>query len=183
MIRTLFCAGFAATLLTAASPAQTPGLSAFRPGPVFPQFSQIAPVESDIAVPADTTFRVAFDVADPAEPGALNRTLVSAARFIDMHVAAGIPADQIHLAVVVHGRAGFDVSKPGAYDRGRGGENANRDLVAALIEQGVQIHVCGQSAAAYAISPADLLPGVKMSLSAMTSHALLQQDGYTLNPF
>jgi len=27
------------------------------------------------------------------------------------------------------------------------------------------------------------LPGVTMALSAMTAHALLQQDGYTLNPF
>ena len=35
----------------------------------------------------------------------------------------------------------------------------------------------------YDITGGDLLPGVEMSLSAMTAHALLQQDGYTLNPF
>ena len=29
----------------------------------------------------------------------------------------------------------------------------------------------------------DLLPGVELALSAMTMHALLQQKGYTLNPF
>jgi hypothetical protein len=29
----------------------------------------------------------------------------------------------------------------------------------------------------------DLLPGVEMALSAMTAHALLQQQGYTFNPF
>jgi len=28
-----------------------------------------------------------------------------------------------------------------------------------------------------------LAPGVEMTLSAMTAHALLQQDGYTMNPF
>jgi len=28
-----------------------------------------------------------------------------------------------------------------------------------------------------------LLPGVEMALSAMTAHAILQQEGYTLNPF
>tara|TARA_Y100000588_G_scaffold170524_1_gene184375 strand:+ start:507 stop:614 length:108 start_codon:yes stop_codon:yes gene_type:complete len=28
-----------------------------------------------------------------------------------------------------------------------------------------------------------LIPGVQMALSAMTAHAQLQQQGYTLNPF
>ncbi|VVS99449.1 hypothetical protein ERY430_40383 [Erythrobacter sp. EC-HK427] len=29
----------------------------------------------------------------------------------------------------------------------------------------------------------DLIEGVEMALSAMTAHALLQQQGYTINPF
>ena len=29
----------------------------------------------------------------------------------------------------------------------------------------------------------DLLPGIEVGLSAMTAHALLQQQGYTVNPF
>jgi hypothetical protein len=33
------------------------------------------------------------------------------------------------------------------------------------------------------IAPEDLLPGVTIGLSAMSTHALLQQQGYTLNPF
>ena len=33
------------------------------------------------------------------------------------------------------------------------------------------------------ITPDDLIPGVEMSLSAMTAHALLQQNGFTVNPF
>jgi hypothetical protein len=33
------------------------------------------------------------------------------------------------------------------------------------------------------IEPDSLLPGVRLSLSAMTTFALLQQDGYTVNPF
>ncbi len=47
----------------------------------------------------------------------------------------------------------------------------------------MQFVQCGQSAASNHIANADLLPGVKMSLSAMTAQALLQQSGYTLNPF
>ena len=43
--------------------------------------------------------------------------------------------------------------------------------------------LCGQSAAAYGITPENLIPGVEMALSAMTAFALLQQNGYTVNPF
>jgi len=36
---------------------------------------------------------------------------------------------------------------------------------------------------AFDVGKDDLLPGVERVLSAMTLHALLQQQGYTLNPF
>jgi hypothetical protein len=35
----------------------------------------------------------------------------------------------------------------------------------------------------YDIGKDDLLPKVELSLSAMTTHAQLQSQGYTLNPF
>jgi len=52
-----------------------------------------------------------------------------------------------------------------------------------LLKNNVEIIVCGQSAAAHGVAKTDLLSGVKMALSAMTARALLQQQGYTLNPF
>ena len=48
---------------------------------------------------------------------------------------------------------------------------------------GVHIILCWQSVAFYGVSHEDMLPGVEMALSAMTAHAILQQEGYTLNPF
>jgi intracellular sulfur oxidation DsrE/DsrF family protein len=91
-----------------------------------------------------------------------------------MHARAGVHADRIKVAVVVHGTAVHDVA---------GEAPASAGLVAALVDQGVRILVCGQSAAYYDVKSDDLLPGVEMALSAMTAHALLQQQGYTLNPF
>ena len=64
-----------------------------------------------------------------------------------------------------------------------GRANASAAAIAQLQDHGVEFYLCGQSAAAQGISNADLLPGVKMSLSAMTAHALLQQQGFTINPF
>ena len=102
-----------------------------------------------------------------------------------MHVRAGVPEVRIHLAVVVHGAAGADLLNAHAYAARNEGDldNANAPIVAALLDKGVRIILCGQSAAAMGIAGDDLLPGVEMALSAMTAHALLQHQGYTLNPF
>jgi len=149
-------------------------LSSFTTGPVFDDFGPVADVDLDVAVPADVALRHSFDTSTQAEDGELNRTLESAARFINMHARAGVDEDRIDVAVVVHGKAVYDVS---------GEAPASAALVAALVEHGVKIYVCGQSAAYYGVATDDLLPGVEMALSAMTMHALLQRQGYTLNPF
>ena len=85
--------------------------------------------------------------------------------------------------VVIHGKAVNDVTKSTHYEEAVGGENANAPMLAALMEKGVRVIVCGQSAAYYEVENEELLPGVEMALSAMTAHAVLQQQGYTLNPF
>ena len=120
-----------------------------------------------------TAFR---QVRNATGPG---RALVTPARFLNMHVAAGVPEENIHLAVVVHGGAYRDLLNAESY----GAENPNAPLIEQLIAHGVTIELCGQTAAYRDVSEDDLLPGVTISLSAMTSHALLQQQGYTLNPF
>lgn len=154
----------------------------FTKGPVFREFGPVADVETDFAIPEGTVLKHAFDVKAPAAAGELNRTLVSAARFVNMHARAGVPPNRISVAVVVHGGAVRDVAEPARISQSAVGENANSDLVAALISRGARVVVCGQSAAYYDVDD-DLLPGVEMALSAMTAHALLQQQGYTVNPF
>ncbi len=170
-------------LLALAQPASAQ-MENFRSGPVFEEFGPTAPVQASEPLAKDTIFNISFDVAKAADPDKLNRTIESAARFINMHVAAGVPAENIHLAIVVHGGAAFDLTKQEFFAAHKDGKkNASAAAIAQLQEHGVEFHLCGQSAAAHGITNADLLPGVKMSLSAMTTHALLQQQGFTLNPF
>ena len=52
-----------------------------------------------------------------------------------------------------------------------------------MMEKGVDVIVCGQSAAAHGVEKNALIDGVKMDLSAMTAHARLAQKGYSVNPF
>lgn len=174
----------AASLLLAA-PAAAQDLSAFEPGPVFEDFGPHAPVEGqDFAIPGDMDLFITFDVAKPAEEGAINRTVESAARFVNMHNAAGVEPARVRAAVVVHGKASLDLLTDAAWDaREKEGSNATGAIITTLVDNGVRIILCGQSAAAYGISKDDLVPGVELALSAMTAHAVLQRHGYTVNPF
>lgn len=150
-------------------------MEAFSTGPVFEEFGPHAPVEGAEPIASLERFSIAFDVAKPADEGARNRGFESAARFLNMHVAAGVPLDRIRLAVVVHGGAAKDlVAREG---------NGSQAMIEAMLEADVRFILCGQSAAANGIAKADLIEGVELHLSAMTAHALLQQDGYTVNPF
>lgn len=165
-------------LLVAPGPGQA-GMEDFSTGPVIKAYGPAAAVPDAITIPAGTRFKVAFDVRDAGEGDKPNRTLETAARFINMHAEAGVPLENIRLAVVVHGPAHRDLLKVDA----RSEPNPSAALIEQLLANGVQIHLCGQTAAFYDVEAKDLLPGIQMSVSAMTSHALLQQNGYTLNPF
>lgn len=174
-------AAMAAALAFASVPA-TAGESDFHAGPVIPAFGKVATVQSDMPLPADARWKVSYDVSDGAR-GKLNGTFESAARFINMMAEAGVPRDHVKVAIVIHGKAGFDVSSDARYARYYGdATNPNSALVKALVGAGVELWVCGQSAAALDIARADLQPGVKMALSAMTAHAELQRQGYSLIP-
>lgn len=166
--------------LTLAQNAQA-GPEAFSTGPAIKEFGPVADIAGADPLPEGVSFRLSYDTASEAADGALNKTLVTAARFINMHVRAGVAPENINLAVVVHGKAVRDVSKQsGGKD---GAVNRHAELIAALTKHNVRIIVCGQSAAYYDVAAEDLLENVEMSLSAMTAHVLLQNDGYAMNPF
>ena len=149
--------------------------SPFHAGTIIKNYGQIATVDGMQALPESVSFKVSFDVYKQAEAGQLNRSIESVARFINMHAEHEVSIEQMQLAVVVHGGAVKDmVSDP---------NSNNNNLIKALLAQGVTFTVCGQSAAYYQVTLEQLIPGVNLALSAMTAHALLQQSGYTINPF
>lgn len=169
-----------------AAPLAAQDMSVFKPGPVLTEFGAHAPVTGVAQLPAGTEFAIAFDVATPAAEGSANRGFDSAGRFLNMHVASGVPQDNIRLVVVVHGKASLELLTNAAHAANplsRHGENPSAKLVEALLAEDVRFILCGQSAAAYGIAPEDLIPGVETALSAMTAHALLQANGFTVNPF
>jgi intracellular sulfur oxidation DsrE/DsrF family protein len=58
--------------------------------------------------------------------------------------------------------------------------NPSAKLITGLVEQGVQIELCGATAAANHWGNADLLAGVKVNTDAMARVTELEQKGFTL---
>lgn len=170
--------GYGLIIALVACASAAAGFERFTTGPVIDTHGPVAKV-AEATMPEQATFKIAFDVAEAAVAGKQSRALESAARLLNMHAQAGLSPDATAVAIVVHGAAALDLVNDERY----GGENASAALVAALVDAGVSIQLCGQTAAYRDIAQDDLLPGVTLSVSAMTAHALLQQDGYTLNPF
>ena len=156
---------------------------AVDPAPVIKDFGYFYNVPAHVSDLNQAQFKIAFDVGDGAEKGAQNNHINSLARFINMHVAHGVKPENIQLALVVHGGASVDVLENSFYKARFEKDNKNQSLIKQLLANNTVVYVCGQSATHMKVVPEQLIPGVKMALSAMTAHAQLQQQGYTLNPF
>lgn len=154
-------------------------------GPVIKDFGKVYRVDQPTyQTNMESEFKVVFDVLDsPEEEDKRNRKLETAARFLNMHVQAGKDRDLLKVAVVVHGTAATDLLDNEAHSKRFGTPNPNRDLLQALMDEGVEIILCGQSANSRDIDPNTLIPGVKLALSAMTALIQMQQSGYQLIKF
>jgi len=171
------------TLIFTTANSAVAGADKFAAGPAIKDYGKHANVQQDLVLNKKATFKVAFDISAQGEAGAINRKIETLARFINMHVANGIAAENIELALVVHGKAGFDLINKKRYHEKLQQDNLNADLLQQLMKNQVKVYLCGQSAAYYDITNDMLQPGIKMALSAMTAHAVLQSEGYSLNPF
>ncbi|HSM63141.1 MAG TPA: DsrE family protein [Gillisia sp.] len=156
-------------------------------GEIIKEYGKIYEV-SNPGFKTDTTaqYKVVFDIGrsfdNPSQPNALIET---AARFINMHYEAGVPAENIKVALVIHGAASNEILKNEFYQEKfpETTANPNADLISQLANQGVQVILCGQTAAHRKISKSKALPEVQISLSAMTALVQLQNQGYRLINF
>lgn len=150
---------------------QWPAALSQEAGPVLSDFGKVHRMERmDIPVDTQTELWAVFDVSDsPSSPTALNPQIETAARFLNLHVGSGIARERLKVALVVHGDATEDLLRPEVYSERHGKENPNAELVRQLLEAGVEIAVCCQSARSRNMQRADTLEGVQWALSAMTA--------------
>jgi len=149
-------------------------------GPVIANFGPVYAVpEGSFNLDPKRPYKILMDIGKgPDDPSALNQNIETAARILNMHARNGIKPENLKIAMVLHGSGIHSALNDPSYSDRFVVPNSNKELIAALLNAGVDIYVCGQSAAYNGYTLEDLLPGIKMAVSAITVHVRLQQDGY-----
>ncbi len=156
-----------------------------KAGPVIQNYGEVYEIEN-ISFPIDTSmdFKVVFDIMEsPEAPGELNRQIETVARFLNMHGQNGVNTDQLNVYMVFHNEATKDIMADEAYMESFHTGNPNAGLLNDLMDAGVQVILCGQSSKARKVPVSEVLPGVKLALSAMTALVQLQEEGYHVIKF
>ena len=165
--------------MTASTTLHAQALGPSATGPAIEGFGPVFKVENpDFATPMGE-YKLVFEVALGAErPDQLNSHIESLARFLNMSAQAGVPRENLKLALVLHGTAAKDALDHAGYRERYDIDNPNYDLIQALHGFGVQVILCGQSQMSRGLRRDRLAPGVQVALSAMTALATLQNRGY-----
>lgn len=156
-----------------------------KTGPIITDYGSVYKVENiDYKVNTSKDLKAVFDIMNsPEDTKKQNSSIETAARFLNMHAQENVPANKLHAVLVVHNNASKDIITNEAYKKRYGTDNPNEDMIKALMNSGVQVIFCGQSSMARGFPKEELIPGVQLSLSAMTALIQLQDEGYRLIKF
>lgn len=110
----------------------------------------------------------------------VNWGLSDIGRLYNLHVAAGVPKEKIHMVAAVHAFAQFSFLNNDAYRKKYKTDNPNLPLIKELSDAGVKFLVCGQSMTYMKVDKAALVPEAKVTLTAQTTLTSYQLKGYAL---
>ena len=151
-------------------------------GPYIPNHGAVWKVENrTIPLKSNYDYKIVFDITSTSnDPSVKNRYIDSAARFFNMLGQNGIPKENIHVALIIHSSASKDVMNNEWYQAKYSTNNPNINLIAELIDADADVIFCGQSSFTRKMPKENLIEGVDLSLSALTSLVEYQSDGYQL---
>jgi intracellular sulfur oxidation DsrE/DsrF family protein len=151
-----------------------------KSGPIIEDYGAVWEIDNpDFKTDTSQEFKVVFDVKDgPESDTEINRNLNTVARFLNLHAQNGFSLSQLKVALIVHGSAARNLLSDEAFQKRYEVDNPNRELVESLLGAGVEVIMCGQSSKTRELPKEDLIPGVKIALSAMTANIQLQNQGY-----
>jgi intracellular sulfur oxidation DsrE/DsrF family protein len=148
------------------------------------KWSGIIPVADPSEIPdPNREYKLLFSLTEK-NPDSLakeiNKGLDEVARVLNLHVASGIPPGKIIPVILVHGPGLEALLKNEGYQKKHSTDNPNLKLIQDLENAGSKFIACGQAMAFAGMKRAELLPEVKITLSAKTVLSNYQLQGYVL---
>ena len=154
-------------------------------GPVIQSTGMSIKVDNPtFVVPEGHGFKAVFVIDAGGSDSVRSTQLTTMARYYNLHARHGYPESRVRAAVVVQGSGWQSLLTDSAFAVRFGGRpNPTRALVEELLSHGAQLVLCGQTAGSRGIRREELIPGVKVAISAITALNVLQADGYRFNPW
>ncbi len=150
------------------------------------KWSGVIPVENPAEVPdPNRDYKLLFELT-ARNPDTLskeiNNGLDEVTRILNLHFASGIPAKKIIPVIVIHGPGIEALTTNEWYKKKHSTDNPNLKLIDDLKNAGAKFIVCGQAMAFFDFKKEDLLPDIKISLTAQTVLSNYQLQGYVHYP-
>lgn len=151
-----------------------------RQFPAVPNFGGVFAIENAAPVPdPKLKYNIVMELSMASEkPDDLNFAINNVARLLNLHALAGIPKENVHVVVAIHGEAAYCLMNNEAYQKKYKTTNPNLPLLTALKNAGAELYVCGQSLFARNINRQTLAPEVTVALSMITTVTTYQLKGY-----
>lgn len=148
--------------------------------------SGIIPVKDPTEIPdPNMDYKIIFEVVSNNPDSTIkeiNSGLDEVARVINLHIASGIPVNKIKVIIVVHAAALNAIKTNEAYQKKYKTNNPNLKLISDMEKMGARFIACGQAMAFFEVKKEELLPEVKISLTAQTVLTSYQLQGYVWHP-
>ena len=148
-------------------------------------FSGVIPVKDPTEIPdPNIEYKLLFELVTNNPDSIakdINSGLAEIVRVINLHVASGIPVKKIIPVIVVHAGALYAINNNAAYQKKYKLDNPNLKTIDELEKKtGAKFIACGQAMAFFEVNKEDLLPEVKISVTAQTVLSHYQLKGYVL---
>lgn len=117
-------------------------------------------------------------IKDSAAAKEISEGLAEVGRIINLHIASGIPKNKLDVVVVVHGPALYALHTNEVYKKKWGIDNPNIVLINELMKNGVKFIACGQAMNFFDVKQEEMVPNIKISLTAQTVLSNYQLKGY-----
>lgn len=153
--------------------------------PVIKGYGAIADAPmADLKPDPSLTYNIVVDLATSDEDKtAVSFSVNQLARLINLHVMGGVPKENLNVVVAVHGGAIWTIMNDELYFEKFGVANPHTPLYKELLDNGVRVVVCSQSMFKRKIAKDQLIPGLEVATSALTTLTQYQLMGYALLRF
>lgn len=147
--------------------------------PIIQNFGTIYEITDAVNPDENIEYKIVVDLKTlQRDKESINPGLNNVARMINLHGLGGVKAENLKVAVAIHGGATDVILNNEAYQKKYELDNPNLKLIDELKEAGVELYVCGQSLLARKYELQEVNKQIKIGLSMLTVVTTYMHKGY-----